>query len=136
MAIDFGKFNRDPYNLEFYEEMMHLGMRGLSLKEAGEYYGLQPDDWKEWCEENPLTENRLNMGKAKGIALAGQVLLQQIKQGKTNAVTFYLKTQGCFTEKSTLNIEESLSVTQMNAPEIPIDPTEASKIYQEFMRNS
>ena len=120
----------------FQETMIQLGMAGLSLKDCGDYFGLDPDDWIEWCEENPITEARLNCGKARGIALAGNKLLQQINEGKMSALSFYLKTQGGFTEKTYLQIEETLKASQVKMPEVPKDPIEASKTYQKFMKDS
>lgn len=133
--ISRGKFDRTE-SLEFQEEMIKLGMSGLSLKECGDYYGLDPDDWAEWCEEHPITEARHSCGRARGIALAGQKLLQEINSGKINAITFYLKTQGNFTEKSIMRLEETLKVSHIPPPPVPKDPVEASKIYQQFMRDS
>ena len=132
---DYGAFNGSD-NYEFYEEIVALAMRGLSLKECGDYYSQDPDDWKLWCERHPLTESRHNTGIARGIALAGQQLLRQIKDGKINAIMFYLKTQGNFMEKSLYRVEEDLNITHALAPTMPSDPVEASKAYQRFMQDS
>ena len=121
---------------EFYQEIKSLAMSGLSLKECGDFFGLDPDDWIEWCEYHPLTENRWNQGRAIGVALAGQKLIEQIRAGKINAVTFYLKTQGGFTEKQIMRLEESLKVVHPPPPPIPTDPTEAARVYQQFMKDS
>ena len=88
---------RDPP--EFYNEVVQLAMSGLTLKEIGEYFCLDPDDWIEFCANHCLVELKFQHGKAKGIALAGARLLREVNAGKINAITFYLKTQGNFTEK-------------------------------------
>lgn len=126
------KFTREG-NQEFYDEMIQLGMCGLSMKECGDYYELDPLDWLEWCKEHPLAESRYNTGKARGVALASQQLLRQIKDGKINAIMFYLKTLGGFSEKSVI---ESTTTVHMPPPPIPVDPVEASKAYQRYMQDS
>ncbi len=132
MAYNFDY--RDPP--QFYEEVILLSMSGLTIKEIGDYYSRDPDDWIEWCEEHPLVELKVAVGKARGIALAGQKLLQEIKAGKINAIMFYLKTQGQFTEKSSLQIDQTLKHAHIPLPPVPVDPVEASKIYQQFMKGS
>jgi hypothetical protein len=132
---NFVYFDRTE-SIAFQEEMIQLAMRGLSLKECGDYYGLDPDDWIEWCEEHPIAEARHNCGRARGIALAGQKLLQQISDGKINAITFYLKTQGNFIEKAADRAEETTKSRHPPFPPIPSDPTEAAKTYQQFMKDS
>ena len=129
------KFDRKD-DLEFQEKMAELGMLGLSLKECGDYFGLDPDDWLEWCEQHPIAEARLNCGKAHGIALAGEKLRAQIKQGKITAIMFYLKTQGNFEEKSLMKFETPLKFVHMPPPPIPSDPVEAAKTYQQYMKDS
>lgn len=131
-VFNVGKFDRTE-SLAFQEEMVQLAMLGLSLKECGDYYGLDQDDWIEWCEEHPIAQARHSCGKARGLALAGQKLLQEIKAGKIMAIMFYLKTQGNFNEKSLMRVEESLKVAHMALPEIPSDPVEAAKVYRAFM---
>lgn len=126
--------NKDT--LEFHKEMEELGMRGLSLKECGEYHGVDEESWDEWCKEHKLTEVSLQRGKSRGLALAGKQLIEQIKQGKIQAIMFYLKTQGNFTEKTISQIEESLKVAHLPIPAIPSDPVEASKTYQAFIKDS
>lgn len=127
------KFDRTD-SLTFQEEMIQLGMWGLSLKECGDYYSMDPDDWIEWCNEHPIAEVRHACGKARGIALAGKKLIKQINDGKTMAIMFYLKTQGGFTEK--LSLQESVKITHVPPPTIPSDPVEASKVYQRWMKES
>jgi hypothetical protein len=134
-TFQVGNFDRTE-SIEFQAEMVHLGTLGLSLKECGDYYGLDPDDWIEWCEEHPITEARHNCGKARGIALAGEKLMNEIKAGKINAITFYLKTQGNFLEKSAISIEENLKISKIPLPPIPVDPVEAAKVYKQFMQSS
>lgn len=132
MAEEFDRTD----GIKFQEKMVMLGMRGLSLKECGDYFGLDPDDWIEWCKEHPIAEARHKAGKARGIALAGQRLLEQIKEGKINAITFYLKTQGNFTERSVMQIEDAQKNVRIPLPAMPIDPTEAANVYREFMKSS
>jgi hypothetical protein len=127
------EFDRNA-GVAFQARMVRLGKCGLTIQECGDYFGLDPKDWAEWCEENPIAEARLKCGKAQAIAAAGEELLSQIELGKINAVIFYLKTQANFTEKSAVQIEESLKVMQM--PVVPTDAVEAAKVYQQFMRDS
>ena len=67
-------------NITLQEEVIKLAMCGLSLKECGDYFGIDPDTWQEFCKDNPLTEERHNTGRARGIALAGQKLMNEIKE--------------------------------------------------------
>ena len=120
-------------NFEFYNEMLELGKRGLTLKECGEYHSVDAEDWEEWCQQHKFTEVMLRRGKAQGLSLASEKLIEQIKAGKINAIMFYLKTQGNFNEKSVMKIEESLKVAHMALPEVPSDPVEAAKVYRAFM---
>ena len=121
-------------SIPFQEEMVRLGMSGLTLKECGEYYGLDEKDWEEFCEENTITELRLRCGHAKAKALSGSQLISQIQSGKINAIMFYLKTQGGFTEKQALQLETTVKDVKM--PEFPSDPVEAAKAYQNFIKSS
>jgi len=125
---------RDPK--ELYDEITELGTYGLALKEIGDYYCLHPEDWQEFCDEHPLVEMYYKCGVARGIALAGTHLIRQIKAGKIQALTFYLKTLGGFTEKSVMELQETLKVASMTMPTVPSDPTEAAKVYQRFMKDS
>jgi hypothetical protein len=132
MAYDFDY--RDPP--EFYLEIIQLAMCGLSIEEIGDYYGLDPLDWVEWCKEHPLVENKVNCGKAKGLALAGQELIKQIKQGKVNAMMFYLKTKGSFTEKDLSDVDTQHGQATSPPELLNLDPTEAAKRYKDWMQNS
>ena len=132
MAYEFDR--NDPP--EFYREIVQLAMCGLSMKEIGDYFGVDPLDWIGWCEEHPLVELRFNSGKAKGLALAGQELIKQIRQGKINAMTFYLKTKGSFTEKVTVESAEGTGKATAPPELIDLDPTEAAKRYKDWMQNS
>jgi hypothetical protein len=123
-------------NLEFQGEMVDLGMRGLTLKECGDYYGLDPEDWATWCKEHPITALRHNSGKARGIALAGRQLIEEIKRSKIQAIAFYLKTQGDFTEKSVMRLEDETKNVNMPRPPTPTDPVEAAKAYARFIQGS
>jgi len=120
---------------EFYDEMVQLGMRGLTLEECGNYHALSPADWSDWCKAHPLTEARYKTGKARGVALAGQELLRQVQQGKINAITFYLKTQGTFAEKATIPVP-LVPPAPLPIPTLPTDSTEAARIYKQFMQDS
>jgi hypothetical protein len=119
---------------EFYNEMIDLGMRGLSLEECGDYHDLGPLEWAEWCEKHPLTVARHKTGKARGVALAGKELLSQIEAGKINAITFYLKTQGQFTEKQA--IPADLPKPTESPSLAGLDPTEAAKRYKDWITGS
>ena len=129
------KFDRTD-SVAFYNEMIELGKRGLSLAECGDYHGVLPEDWQEWCEEHKLTEIWHKRGKAQGLALAGEQLLEQIQAGKINAITFYLKTKGTFTEKTVDQLNETLKCPYPTMPTVPSDPTEAASTYRDFMKNS
>ena len=131
MAYNFDY--RDPP--EFYQEVVHLAMCGLSLKEIGCYYSVDDESWQEFCTDHPLVAEKVETGKAKGKALAAQELIKQIKGGKINAIMFYLKTMGGFNEKTVMQLEE-LKITHMPPPPIPSDPVEASKTYANFMKGS
>jgi hypothetical protein len=121
---------------EFYQEMVELGRLGLTLEECGDYHGVLPEDWAEWCENYPVTVLSHKRGKAQGLVLAGRELLAQAAQGKINAVTFYLKTQGNFTEKSHMRLEEISKPKPVERPPTPIDPVEAAKAYKAFIQSS
>lgn len=129
------KFTRQG-SREFYDEMVQLGMCGLSMKECGDYYELDPMDWVEWCEKHPLAEASYNTGRARGVALASQQLLRQIKEGKMSAIMFYLKTLGGFTEKSVMELASTTKTINVPPPPMPTDPVEAAKVYAQFMKDS
>lgn len=124
---------RDPP--EFYNEVVQLAMSGLTLKEIGEYFCLDPHDWIEFCANHCLVELKFQHGKAKGIALAGARLLREVNAGKINAITFYLKTQGNFTEKQAIQLE-NITPAPPPMPPVPADPVEAAKTYQHYMQGS
>lgn len=129
MAYEFDRKD----SLELGRDVVRLSMCGLSLKEIGDYYGQDPDDWAEWCELHPIVELKHAQGKARGVALAGKELLSQIEEGKINAITFYLKTQGNFTEKAPVpaDVEQSTIPTTL-----PTDPTEAASTYRMIMEHT
>lgn len=118
---------------EFYEEMTELGRRGLTLEECGDFHGVSAVDWAEWCALHPLTSLSHKRGKAQGLALAGDKLLAQVEQGKINAVMFYLKTKGSFSEKT---VEEINISHAPQRPPTPVDPVEAAKAYRAFIQGS
>ena len=127
----------------FLEEVIQLGMRGLSLKECGDYYGLDPEEWTKKCEDFPIIEWRHNCGKARGIALAGQKLLNEVKSGKVNAIIFYLKTVGNFEAKAIQQVQtyqvynhEIPPYPVIPLPPIPSDPVEAANVYRDFMQKT
>ena len=120
--------------VEFYDEMIELGKRGLTIEECGQYHGVDDETWAEWCRDHPLTEVKLQRGKAQGLAIAGRELLNQIEAGKINAIMFYLKTQGNFAERTASQLEEAIVSHTM--PTVPSDPTEAANVYRQFMKDS
>jgi len=125
------------------EEMIQLGMRGLSLRECGNYYGVDPKEWADKCEEFPIIGERHNTGRARGVALAGQKLLQEVKGGKVNAIIFYLRTVGNFEEKALAEAQTYQIVNHeippypaIPLPVIPLDPVEAANVYRDFMQKT
>jgi len=124
-------FERPP-TFDFYEEITELGSFGLTLKECGDFYAIESEEWQEFCDEYDYVKTRHRAGRAKALAYAGRELLTQIKEGKLQAIMFYLKTKGTFFEKSILEIEND-DMSKL-PPLLPVDEVEASKIYQEYMK--
>lgn len=111
-------------------------MQGLTLKECGDYYAQDAESWAEYCDENKILYVMHDCGIARGIALAGRQLIEQIKAQKLDAIKFYLKTQGSYVEKSQLTIDNYSTPTHIPPPPVPTDAVEASKLYQQFMKDS
>lgn len=112
-----------------------LGGLGLTLKDLRYYYGFGMNEgpWFNLLKKHPEVPNAWIEGRAKTVGWVAQQLMNKMKSGNVTAMIFYLKTQGHWIEKHTVE------VTNPEKPDlIPLklgkDPIKATKAYQKIMR--
>ncbi len=118
---------------EFLKEVETLGLRGLKMKFIHAYFNVGHSAWYEALAKHPEISEAIKRGRSRGVSLATGKLMELVKKGDKQAIMFYLKSIGEFSEhepapkppkKPKVDIPDSLGT---------MDSIEASKIYQSIM---
>lgn len=122
---------------DILKEVEMLAGRGLTQEQIHWYYGLKKDAWYAIVKKNPELRTSIRSGKAKTVSMVSGKLMELVKKGNLSAIIFYLKTQGRFSEKSSIRVTSDKKSKSFQELRITTtDPIEASKIYQQIMAGS
>ena len=123
------KFRVTP---EILNEVQILAGRGLTINQISDYYGISNKTFHLHKKNNPELEVAFRKGKCKTISFVAGKLIEHIKNDNIPATIFYLKTQGGWTDASTVQLNEPIEHSELT---INVnDPIEAAKVYQQIMR--
>lgn len=118
---------------EIVAEVEQLIGNGLTNEMMHGYYGICSDTWYRAIQQYPELGVAMRRGKPRAVNIASGKLFEKVKEGNLDAIKFYLRTQGRWSEHNTLAVS--------GAPETPAaalsinvsDPVEAARIYQKIM---
>ncbi len=118
---------------EKLEEMSILAGKGLTMQQIADYFNWDKDAFYDFMKQYPEMREALARGKAKTISFVSGKLIEKIREGDTQSIIFYLKTQGRWStveDDKEKDKDENISKQQKIGTN---DPLEAAKIYQEIM---
>lgn len=75
-----------------------LAANGLTMQQIADSLGISRTTLQMRKAENEQFEQAIKRGKAKGIAIVTNKLMEQIKSGNTTAMIFFLKSQAGWKE--------------------------------------
>lgn len=84
-----------------------LAANGLTMQQIADSLGISRTTLQMRKAENEQFEQAIKRGKAKGIAIVTNKLMEQIKSGNTTAIIFFLKSQAGWKESQQLDMTSS-----------------------------
>lgn len=84
-----------------------LATNGLTLQQIADSLGISVDTLYLRKRENKDFQDAIKRGKAKGIAIVTNKLMEQIKSGNTTAMIFFLKSQAGWKESQQIDMTSS-----------------------------
>lgn len=118
---------------ELLREVEELVGNGLTNEMMHGYYGICSTTWYRAVQQNPELGIAMRRGKPRAVNIASGKLFEKVKEGNLDAIKFYLRTQGRWSEHNTLAVSGNPDTP---APALTInvsDPVEAARIYQKIM---
>lgn len=119
--------------LEKIEKMSGVGLTQLQI---ASYYGITPQCWHKTKKRDKRLDVAVKKGKSQAIVMVAGKLMQKINEGNLSAIIFYLKTQGRWSENSTVELKDNVKSKHQIYKIDTTDDIEASKIYQSIMTGS
>lgn len=117
-------------------EVEQLAGQGLTNEMIHNYYGISHDTWYKNIRYHPELGLALKRGKPKTLKLVTGKLMEKVLEGNLTAIIFYLRTQGRWSEHSTVAVKDESPPTQKALTISVSDPVEAARIYQQIMIGS
>ena len=82
-----------------------LAAQGLTQEQIADVLGIAEKTLRNRKKESTEIADAIKRGQAKGIALATNKLMEQVREGNLGAICFFLKCRGAWSEK--LKIESN-----------------------------
>lgn len=122
---------------ELVDHVRKLGGLGLTNMQISHYYGHTTEQWRIRLKRNPELDMAMKQGKAHSIKKVSSKLWEWIEKNDKASIMFYLKTQAGWRETGTSEEDDKLDKKEKNSLAsitLPLDQEEASKIYQQIMK--
>lgn len=114
---------------EMIEEIKKLSFNGATQDEMMNYFGWKKDTWHKHQKTNPEFAAAINQQIARANIFVRGQLMRLIHNLNPAAIFFYYKTHLGVTETHKI-------ISEVSLPDFKgLDPIEASRIYQQYMKD-
>lgn len=98
------------------KKVEELASLGLTTEQIASHLGVSYSTLNRRIKELPEDEDPIRTGKAKGVAIVTNKLMELVKKGNLGAIIFYLKCKGGWEEKNNINVktEQPIQITFKN----------------------
>ena len=118
------------------KEIEAQAQRGMSRKHIQDYHGISDFKWAKKSAHKVGFEKSYLKGRARGISFTAGKLMDLIKEGNLEAIKYFLSRIAKYSEAPESDTNEPTKKKPEKLIIATLDPIEAAKIYQEFMRGS
>lgn len=116
---EFGKVTKKPKDINL-ELVMKCAALGMTQAETASYVGLCAASFYSRMAKDPALQEAWEMGKSQGVFKAASVLSEMVQDKVPQAVFFFLKCKGGWSEKNEVNVNGSIE-HQINLKEMTDD---------------
>lgn len=116
---EFGKVTKKPKDIDL-KLVMKCAALGMTQAETASYVGLCPASFYSRMTKDPALKEAWEMGKSQGIFKAASMLSEMVQEKVPQAVFFFLKCKGGWSEKNEVNVNGSIE-HQINIKEMTDD---------------
>ena len=116
---EFGKVTSKPKDIDL-EIVMKCAALGMTQAETASYVGLCPASFYSRMAKDPALQEAWEMGKSQGVFKAASALSEMVEEKVPQAVFFFLKCKGGWSEKNEVNVNGSIE-HQINLKEMTDD---------------
>lgn len=116
---EFGKVTSKPKDIDL-EIVMKCAALGMTQAETASYVGLCRASFYSRMAKDPALQEAWEMGKSQGVFKAASVLSEMVEEKVPQAVFFFLKCKGGWSEKNEVNVNGSIE-HQINLKEMTDD---------------
>lgn len=118
------------------DEVARLSGLGMTRTQIHYFFRMGDDAWSTYEKKMPELVQALTWGKSQNDARVMGKLNEHIERGNLAAIMFYLKTRCRWRETDRPGEEGDRQPIPVYVFQTVKDPVEASKIYQQIMRES
>lgn len=116
---EFGKVTKKPKDINL-ELVMKCAALGMTQAETASYVGLCAASFYSRMAKDPALQEAWEMGKSQGVFKAASALSEMVEEKVPQAVFFFLKCKGGWSEKNEVNVNGSIE-HQINLKEMTDD---------------
>lgn len=116
---EFGKVTSKPKDIDL-EIVMKCAALGMTQAETASYVGLCRASFYSRMAKDPALQEAWEMGKSQGVFKAASALSEMVEEKVPQAVFFFLKCKGGWSEKNEVNVNGSIE-HQINLKEMTDD---------------
>ena len=116
---EFGKVTKKPKDINL-ELVMKCAALGMTQAETASYVGLCAASFYSRMAKDPALQEAWEMGKSQGVFKAASVLSEMVEEKVPQAVFFFLKCKGGWSEKNEVSVNGSIE-HQINLKEMTDD---------------
>ena len=116
---EFGKVTKKPKDINL-ELVMKCAALGMTQAETASYVGLCPASFYSRMTKDPALQEAWEIGKSQGVFKAASALSEMVEEKVPQAVFFFLKCKGGWSEKNEVNVNGTIE-HQINLKEMTDD---------------
>lgn len=116
---EFGKVTKKPKDINL-ELVMKCAALGMTQAETASYVGLCAVSFYSRMAKDPALQEAWEMGKSQGVFKAASALSEMVEEKVPQAVFFFLKCKGGWSEKNEVSVNGSIE-HQINLKEMTDD---------------
>lgn len=116
---EFGKVTSKPKDIDL-EIVMKCAALGMTQAETASYVGLCRASFYSRMTKDPALQEAWEMGKSQGVFKAASALSEMVEEKVPQAVFFFLKCKGGWSEKNEVNVNGTIE-HQINLKEMTDD---------------